>query len=391
MWRNNALHLLPIRLLNNKFYKLMPGLQISIKAEGTQGRIDIIGNISEWNQNNAIDFRERCQAVKDAGATSCHVYIMTNGGDCFQANEIYNILVELFGEYTGEGGAIVASAGTYLAVKATNFTMAKNGQFMVHKPSGYVGGDETEMENYLKLLKNMTTSYYETYKAKLKKSEADFKVKWDGGDFWMTAQEAKDWGFITDIKEPVKVTKALADSIKASGSPLNFSPEDIISNQNKDNEMNLQAIATVLGLAATATEPEITARIAENAQKAKDYDALKAAIELKDRTEKADKIKAALDKAEKEHRITADTRANWQTMLEANYETTIKVLDAVQVVEALSNGIITSQDGKGATYNGKTYEQLEAENPSLLAQLAETKPEVFGALFDDWKNRKGIN
>ena len=73
-------------------------LQINIKAEGTVGRVDIIGNISEWGDNNAIDFRERCQEAKDAGATSCKLYIMTNGGDCFQANEIYNILIEIFGE-----------------------------------------------------------------------------------------------------------------------------------------------------------------------------------------------------------------------------------------------------------------------------------------------------
>jgi hypothetical protein len=318
---------------------------------------------------------------------------MTNGGDCFQANEIYNILIELFGEYTGEGGAIVASAGTYIAVKASSFTMAKNGQFMVHKPSGYVGGDEIEMENYLKLLKNMTTSYYETYKAKLKKSEADFKAKWDGGDFWMTAQEAKDWGFISDIKEPVKVTKALADSIRASGSPLDFLPEDIINSQsNNEKEMNLQAMNLTVGLAANATEAEFEARIAANATKARDYDALKAATELKDKTEKADKIKASLDKAEKEHRIKADTRANWQSMLEANFETTIKVLDSIQPVHALSGDIvIPSADGKGATYNGKTYEQLQDENPALLAELAENKPDTFNALFADWKKRKNIN
>lgn len=367
----------------------MAGLQITIKAEGTQGRVDIIGNISEWNQNNAIDFRERCQAVKDAGATSCHVYIMTSGGDCFQANEIYNILVELFGEYTGEGGAIVASAGTYLAVKATSFTMAKNGQFMVHKPSGYVGGDETEMENYLKLLKNMTTSYYETYKAKLKKPEPEFKAKWDAGDFWMTAQEAKDWGFITDIKEPVKIAQALAAEIKASGSPLDFSPEDIISNQNNDNKMNLQAIALTLGLAASASEADITAKIAENAQKAKDYDALKAQIETKEKNELAAKIKDRLDKAEKQKVITADARKGWENVLTADYDNNVKLLDSMKPVVALSDDIVPSAEGSGSTYNGKTYEQLQ-ETPAVLEALQKEKPEAYDALFADWRKRNGI-
>ncbi|MEI8087640.1 MAG: ATP-dependent Clp protease proteolytic subunit [Paludibacter sp.] len=210
------------------FTLMSKNLQINIIAEGTIGRVDIIGNISEWSDNNAIDFRERCQAVKDAGATSCLLYLMTNGGDCFQANEIENILVEIFGDYDAEGGAIVASAGTYLAVKAKSFKIAKNGQFMIHKPSGGTRGNETDLENYLTLLKNMTAIYFAAYKDKLKKPEADFKTKWDGGDFWMTAQMAKDWGFATEIKEPVKITQALAASIKASGSPLDFDITDII-------------------------------------------------------------------------------------------------------------------------------------------------------------------
>lgn len=368
----------------------MPGLQISIKAEGTQGRVDIIGNISEWSDNNAIDFRERCQAVKDAGATTCLLYMMTNGGDCFQAEEIYNILVDIFGDYDAEGGAVVASAGMYLAVKAKSFMPAKNSQLMIHKPSGGIGGTENEIESFLTLLKNMTLNYYAAFVAKLKKPEADFKVKWEAGDVWLTAKEAKDWGFATAIKEPVKVTQALAASIKASGSPLDFSPEDIISNQNKDNEMNLQAYNLTIGLAATATEAEFEARLAIISAKAKDYDALKAATELKEKTEKATNIKAALDKAEKEHRITADTRANWQTMLEANYETTIKVLEAVQVVNALSSEIVSSQDGKGATYNGKTFEQLQDENPAALDALMTEKPEAYDALFADYKTRNGL-
>ena len=78
-------------------------------------------------------------------------------------------------------------------------------------------------------------------------------------------------------------------------------------------------------------------------------------------------------------------------MLEANYETTIKVLDSIQGVSALSTEIVIANDGNGATYNGKTYEQLEAENSTLLAELAENKPETFNALFADWKKRKNIN
>jgi len=366
-------------------------LQINITSEGTQGRVDIIGNISEWGDNNAIDFRERCQALKDAGVTACLVYLMTNGGDCFQANEIVNILIEIFGTYTGEGGAIVASAGTYVAVNATSFVMAKNGQFMIHKPSGYVGGNETEMENYLKLLKNMTVAYYDAYKAKLKTPEADFKTKWDSGDIWMTADEAKTYGFVTTVKEPIKITQAIALDIVAIGSPIKIDPQDIINSKpNTKNEMNLQVTAKALGLPDTATEDEVNAKLAQNAQKAKDYDALKASTDLKEKELNAANIKTELDKAEKEHRIKADTRGNWEQMLTANFAGTKAVLDSIQPVVALSTEIKASVDGKGATYQGKTFEQMQDENPIMLAELEDEKPEAYAALFADWKTRNRI-
>lgn len=366
-------------------------LQINITAEGTQGRVDIIGNISEWTANNAIDFRERCQEIKEAGATTCLVYLMTNGGDCFQANEIVNILIEIFGSYIGEGGAIVASAGTYVAVNATSFTMAKNGQFMIHKPSGSIYGNETDMENYLKLLKDMTVTYYEAYKAKLKTTEADFKAKWDAGDIWLTAQEAKDYGFVTLIKEPVKITQAIALDIVAIGSPIKIDPKDIIiSNQNKENEMDLKAFAKSLGLPDTATEDQVNAQVATNAQKAKDYDTLLAATALKEKETTTANIKALLDTAEKEHRIKADTRKNWEEMLTANYAGTKFILDSIQPVVALSTEIKISVDGKGTTYQGKTFEQLSDEDPELLATLQDENPDAYDKLFADYKTRNRI-
>jgi ATP-dependent protease ClpP protease subunit len=370
-------------------------LHITIKADGTVGRVDIIGSISEWNQNNAMDFRERCQVLKDSGVTSCNVYMMTVGGDCFQANEIVNILNEMFGSYTAEGGAIVASAGTYIAVCATNFVMAKNGQFMIHKPMGGGYGNETEIENYLTLLRNMTSSYFDAYVAKCKKPKADFETKWNSGDFWMTAKEAKDWGFVSAIKEPVKLPEPAQAKLNMVAT-ANITGDELINlfskntNQNQ-NDMNLSAMALACGLAADATEAQVMAKIAGLQTKANAYDQLKAQTEQKEKDEMAAKIKTELDKAEKEKRIVATVRASWKKMLEADFEGAKAALDSIQPVVALSDEIIPGVEGKtGATYNGKTYAQLQDENPSLLAELQDKQPAVYDALFAGWKKENGI-
>ncbi len=363
-------------------------LQIKVYSEGKQGRVDIIGAISEWGPNNASDFRTKCQELKDAGITDCFVYVMSIGGDCFQANEIVNILIDIFGGYDGEGGAIVASAGSYIAVCAKNFTMAKNGQFMIHKPSGYTGGNETEVENYLQLLKNMTSTYFEAYKAKLKKTESEFKAKWDAGDFWMTAKEAQEWGFVTEVKDPVKIDPETAKAIKNSGSPIAILPGEIIVEQNFENKMDVKATAITLGMDPNSTEEQVNAQIAANAKKAKDYDTLKAEKEQREKEEKAAKIKAKLDDAEKKKLFKADARASWQEQLEKDYDGTVKLLDGLQpVVKPLSAEIKTPVSGESATYEGKNFEQLQDESPELLAELEENNPDAYNALFADWKKR----
>ena len=366
-------------------------LQVKVFAEGQTCFVDITGSIYEWNKNNATDLKAKCQEQKNAGMTNCHVYLMTVGGDCFQGNEIVNILTDLFGSYTGEGGAVVASAGTYIGVNAKSFILAKNGQYMIHKPEGGAQGNETEVENYLTLLKNMTATYYDAYVAVLKKPEKDFKAKWESGDFWMTAQQAKDWGFVTDIKEPVKIDQETASAIQKSGSPIAIATTDIIVEPNLNTQMDVKLVAISLGMDSNSTEDQVNAQIAANARKAKDYDTLKAEKDLKDKNEKAANIKAELDAAEKDKRIKADARANWQTQFEKDFEGTKALLSGLTaVVKPLSSGIKTSVDGKGATYEGKTFEQIQDENPDLLAELEENNPEAFEGLFADYKKRNKI-
>jgi len=360
-------------------------LSISITSEGNTGRISIIGEISEWNQNNAVDCRAKCQELKNSGIKSVLIYMMTVGGDCFQANEIINILDEFFpNSYDGEGGAIVASAGAQIAVKCRTFKMAKNGQFMVHKPSGGARGNENEVESYLTLLKNMTKQYLDDLLAKCKKKAEDLKAKWDAGDFWMTAQEAVEWGFITGIKEPVKIDETTASMIKACGCP------NSVTINTEKTDMELKAMCVLVGLSADATEQQFQQRIAELKSKAEQYDALKASIEQKEKSERSTKIKNALDKAITEKRIKADSRKDWEDLFEKGFETTMALLNKQEAIEKLSSRIITNIDGKGATYNGKTFEQWQDEDPNVLDQLEKDDPDAFSSLFADWKKRNKI-
>lgn len=365
-------------------------LTIKITAEGTQGRVDIIGVISEWTNNNSVEFRGKCQELKDAGAEKCHVYLNTYGGNCFEANEIVNILEDIFGSYTAEGGSVVASAGTYIMVKASYRTLAKNSQFMIHKPSGSTYGTEDDVDRFITLLRNLTEDYYESYIKVIKKPVDEFKEKWNAGDFWLTAQQAKEWGFIDEVKGTVKVDKATALAIQACGSPIPFSNEYII--QTKNTDMNLTAIVAVLGMPRDSTEEQVQAQIVANTSKAKKYDQLKADVEAKAKADRTAKVTTLLDAAVKDKRIKADARGQWEEMFADNFNKTEALLDTMEAVEPLSAHIKANggSDVSASTYKGKTFEEWQDEDPSVLAELQQNKPDVFNGLFAAYEKKNNL-
>jgi hypothetical protein len=146
--------------------------------------------------------------------------------------------------------------------------------------------------------------------------------------------------------------------------------------------MDLKTAAMLLGLPETATEADVKAKLEANAKAAADLETVQAAQAQKEKSEKAAKIKAALDSAIADKRIKADCRAEWEKMLQADFETAAKALESIAPVEKLSAQIVTSQEGK-KTYRGKTFAQLQDENPELLAKLEKSNPEAFAQLFNE--------
>lgn len=69
-------------------------------------------------------------------------------------------------------------------------------------------------------------------------------------------------------------------------------------------------------------------------------------------------------------------------MLTDNFEPASEILAGIQPVEKLSNGITTSVEG-GKTWKGKTFAQLQDENPAALEALEKENPDAFNELFKE--------
>jgi ATP-dependent protease ClpP protease subunit len=350
--------------------------KISAQAEGQTALVRITGTIG-WDTDSE-SFRGRMDAIKQQGIRDAHIYLHGPGGSTFDAEEIVNIIKETFtGKVTGEGGALVASAYTRIAMICETFVMPENGMFMIHKPAGGAFGTANELRSYLKLLEDIESQYLVIYKSKATDA-ATLTKQWEAGYWWLTAKEAKDAGFITAVKGKAKIDAETSALITACGCPSDKTP---IININKKN-MDLRQMAVSLGLPESATEAEINAAIAKGRKAQSDLQALQEENERTEKAAKAADIKAALDKAEKDRRITADVRSNWEKLLDADYESGIKALESLPAVEKANVTPGSKTTDSKTTYKGKTFEELQDSDPDALAELEKNDPEAFGELFN---------
>lgn len=239
----------------------MAKIPFSIKAskQGNRGLIRITGTIGL--DTNADLFRSQIDSLINDGIKDVHLYINSEGGSCFDAAEIVNIIQSSFnGRITGEGGAIVASAATFIALHCNTFTMPENGMFMIHKPSGGKEGNVRDLESYTKLLRDIENQYYNVYKSRAIDPK-HFEQQWNSGDWWLTAQEAKENGFITDIKGQASIDEKTVAIITACGCPSSKFPS-IKKVINKDINEDLLKIIDALDLPSDASLKQILEAIA---------------------------------------------------------------------------------------------------------------------------------
>jgi TolA-binding protein len=302
-------------------------------------------------------------------------------------------LNETFGSYTGEGGAIVASAGTYIAVCASTFALAANSQFMIHKPSTFIDGNETEIENQLKLLKNITSDYYKTYVRKLKKTEKEFKAKWDAGDFWLSATEALDWGFVSEVKADA-TTGAEFQLMEIQPNRLKIvASSDETDNDNK-NKLRVKTLVTALiatfaleGVTSDSSETEVVAALQK---KIKPLNDKVASLEAQITTQRDSAINALLDEAQKKGKIVAAGGKTTEQIRAIYFElgktsgidALSALLERVPTAEEKQPQSITSQIQNGKTGNDEhDWEWYQKNNPNALAEMERANPDEFKRLY----------
>ena len=151
-----------------------------------------------------------------AGVREINISIHSPGGSAFDGLAIYNFLANHPAKvYTSVEG-IAASAASIILMAGDVITMPEDAFVMIHNPWAGVVGDAEEMRDTANMLDKIRDSLVSIYQKKTALDESTLVELLDA-ETWLNGSEAKDYGFVDVITEPVKVAALSKDFAKHFG------------------------------------------------------------------------------------------------------------------------------------------------------------------------------
>ena len=210
-------------------------------------RINIDGEIGGWDWdtwepvNTGKQIREALDAIGDA--TEVEVLISSLGGDVDAALQIYDALAEKAAKcrVTTIVTGLCASAATVIACAGSVRKISPTSLYLIHKCWGYYVGNENELEEQLDFQRKVNEQMMKIYRRvfKGKNSELDELMEAaNGNGKWITAEEAVNYGFATEMSEVPEPEEAKGKVRSLMASVLNRARSMYPSHKMKENHDN---------------------------------------------------------------------------------------------------------------------------------------------------------
>ena len=155
-----------------------------------------IGSDEYWDDISDKAFKQDIENLGDVENIILH--INSPGGSVFSAVAIANTLKNHKAKITANIDGLAASAATIITSACDIVKMPKNALFMVHNPITFAYGNNQEMQKTVEMLDKVKNSIIETYLNKAKTDKETLSELMDN-ETWMSAEEAKEYGFIDEI------------------------------------------------------------------------------------------------------------------------------------------------------------------------------------------------
>ena len=213
-------------------------------------QINILGEISD-GLNGFLNLKYR---LDEAEGQDIELVINSGGGSVTEGMAMADLISSYPNETTTTGIGLVASIATVVLLAGKKVQMTENSFMMIHRPWSYSVGNSDELEATAELLDKIEEKLLDIYVNAVNKRKGEEmnlrkKIKkMMAAETWMTAEEAKDFGFIDEI---VKTDEKKIDILPLQSSLNKFQnvPAALLINKTNDDDMGnsiLEKIKTLL-------------------------------------------------------------------------------------------------------------------------------------------------
>lgn len=170
------------------------------ESETGEPEIEFYGYISEysWWEDDISPAKFKADLLNLGKGGPVTVRINSGGGEVYAASVIRAMLMDYPGRVTSRIDGLCASAATLVAMAGDVVKMQDSGFFMIHDPWVSTWGTAEELKDTVKFLETIKQGIIESYQSKttLGFEQLDRMMK---AETWMTAQEAREMGFVDEV------------------------------------------------------------------------------------------------------------------------------------------------------------------------------------------------
>ena len=173
--------------------------QMDVFSRLMMDRVIFLGTAIDDQVANIIQaqllFLESVDAKKDI-----QIYLNTPGGSVYAGLGIYDTMQYIAPDIATICTGIAASMGAVLLCAGTTGkrTALKHSRILIHQPMGGVEGQASDIEITAREIQKLKKELYEII---AHHSKQTYEKIWEDSDrdYWMTAEEAKDYGMIDEV------------------------------------------------------------------------------------------------------------------------------------------------------------------------------------------------
>jgi ATP-dependent protease ClpP protease subunit len=151
---------------------------------------------------------------QNQSAQRISVRINSPGGDAFEGLAIHNLLRSTGVPVEVAVDGIAASAASIIAMAGDKISLAKSAMLMIHNAWTIAIGDASEMRKTADMLDKISGSIAQVYVTRSGKTSAEVAEMLDA-ETWMSADDALELGFATDVIDDTPKALALAKQFKS--------------------------------------------------------------------------------------------------------------------------------------------------------------------------------